>query len=970
MDEDERDYCMITVYVRVIPKDIWIRTKIDVRSSMGAVKDKILAKVKLPVFDPTLHPTFFEDVQASRAGSLPKAFVARSPTQVLSRQSSSSHLAAPDLQCDNWASPSKPGKGKAKDRLAVATDLLNGDPGRGGVGKFGIVTLTGQGHFESIPLSPLFGFKPTPSAKSGSSPQATDAKVSPTFHRAARSQASMSSFSTGSNDRPASSDVKHSSLGRSETPPSDVLTISKASTSTPTPKENGASSKEDAGNGLSIDTDTIRASLDGASLARYKSERDLLRGNQEALRKEQEAMALLSPTLSSASSSSKRSDAPPLFGVMDGFDQTKSIDLAKRRYPSDDQIASEVPKTPVTSYTHIDQGSHPSPSTESLSSSEDVGIEGNLSPRSGALSSRPLERERSGTITASDVARQRHPPDSLSTPKVDKFSSGSPMKATPSSVRQMTRLAGINIDEISKSQDDGKLQHPMSRHFCLYSYSSGQLLKDHLTVASYRIRPFELLEVQFATPQDRIYLPRSRHRLVPRQPLPNPTMNSRYLEPFCEGYCYVFKPGSGSNKAIKAGLGVWKLRWMSIRGRHLSMHRCKPLRSVEGEPSAELGSWSLSEIKWVASERADGVTSPRLHLQSCPDITTVAFGPPHNIDPSTSVTQTLSIRCINHLDFGAFFHAFARSYLLYEYGHREDVESTAMVGEWRRRALARATIAGQGGTVLPGRAGRRGGRNALSRPRLRPPNVKRDFDNADRWSSESEEESIQSPESFEGFSYGLLKMVEPRPRYDTETESTDDGRLRWHSPSFQDAQLRLSDQTSGYSGGRSESREGREKTSMRSRGLSFAQAARHAFINDGRKKVTSPEAPPSSRQWRNSSSVFGSPATTNRSIEDRQSDASPSRGATNASRESNRATSNLGRSRAHTVSAAWQRDHPLETSARPVAPVSLSSKASVPSLAASMSSARNSDSSPATAAISTRAALLRSLRPGSKAGPR
>ncbi|MCO5583783.1 hypothetical protein L7F22_037697 [Adiantum nelumboides] len=329
------------------------------------------------------------------------------------------------------------------------------------------------------------------------------------------------------------------------------------------------------------------------------------------------------------------------------------------------------------------------------------------------------------------------------------------------------------------------------------------------------------------------------------------------------------------------------------------MHRSKPLRPVDGEPTAELDSWPLSSARWVASERADGVTLPRLKLQSSPDIITIAFGSSQHDDPY-SVAQTLSMRCITQLDFSAFFHALARSYLLYAYSHRGEVESTALVAEWRRRALARATIAGQGGTVLPGRAGRRGGRNALSRPRLRPPGVKRDFDNADRWSSASEDESIQTREGFRGFSYGLMKKVEPRQRQRPATlpgEGVEVGGLRRRSPT--QAQPPRWDQTS--SAPATEGRDGREKLSMRSRGLSFAQAARDAFIPDSRKKAAAPETP-TTRQWRNSGTVIGSPTKSERD----SATTSMNTPATRSERaeKSEASSSSHGRSRAHTVGVA------------------------------------------------------------------
>ncbi|KAK0570014.1 hypothetical protein OC861_000321 [Tilletia horrida] len=62
------------------------------------------------------------------------------------------------------------------------------------------------------------------------------------------------------------------------------------------------------------------------------------------------------------------------------------------------------------------------------------------------------------------------------------------------------------------------------------------------------------------------------------------------------------------------------------------------------------------------------------------------------------------------------------------------------VSTWRRSAVMRASIAGRGGTVQPGKAGRRSGRNSFSRMRSRPSGMPMELDDADLWSTGSEEE--------------------------------------------------------------------------------------------------------------------------------------------------------------------------------------------------------------------------------------
>jgi hypothetical protein len=350
------------------------------------------------------------------------------------------------------------------------------------------------------------------------------------------------------------------------------------------------------------------------------------------------------------------------------------------------------------------------------------------------------------------------------------------------------RIAGIQLDEISAWD---KATHPLSSRFSVYSFANGHLMEDWRTVAAFRLRPFELLEVQLARPRDRIHLPRTGEanmaimseeavsrrkraetasnavvaaaaasgatgaallRAAPTSapaPNANPALDERYVEPFSEGWYYVLKPGSGSSKAQKAGLGMWKLRWVVIRGWSLSIFRQAPTRSYLGTSNG-VSSWHLSAIKWAATERADGATNPpSAGRQLASESITIAFSTAvvsdYSIDEAEFAGRSsVTLRALSEYDHRALFNIVARACCRHS-GSAPDAETGLDIEAWRRRAIARATIAGRGGTVQPGKAGRRAGRNALARARLRPQGVSRAFDDADRWSSGSEEEASAHP---------------------------------------------------------------------------------------------------------------------------------------------------------------------------------------------------------------------------------
>lgn len=310
------------------------------------------------------------------------------------------------------------------------------------------------------------------------------------------------------------------------------------------------------------------------------------------------------------------------------------------------------------------------------------------------------------------------------------------------------RLAGINPDEISVWRN---ASHGLSRFYSVYSFANGHLMEDWRTVAAFRIRPFELFEIQYSNPAERAYLPRSSNVSVGsgRQSAGEIGIDEKYGEPFSEGWYYVHKPGSGPSKMRKAGIGVWKLRWITVRGWKLTVHRKQPPKGdLSFASSSSSPTWHLGTIKWISSEPAEIPVKPLLPSSEplAPETLYIAFSTSGNMLPSAvggtgMESQSLALRCITPMDHEAMFRLLTRAHYRYSVA-RIDSNQSLEIESWRRKAIARAIISGRGGTVVPGRAGRKNGRNSLSRTRLRPSGVSRDWDDADRWSSQSEEESI------------------------------------------------------------------------------------------------------------------------------------------------------------------------------------------------------------------------------------
>lgn len=208
------------------------------------------------------------------------------------------------------------------------------------------------------------------------------------------------------------------------------------------------------------------------------------------------------------------------------------------------------------------------------------------------------------------------------------------------------RLAGIGLNEMSQFEGP---THPHAAQWVLFSFSNGFLLDNHLTVAGVKLRPFELLELQPAQPQDRIRIAR---RSDPQSGTDIDIFDNTYTRPYAEGHIYIYRPGLSSRSSERAGLGHWERRWFLVWGKRLMLFVQKPPRAslssaladggdisnrqrhsgtagsrVEGSTGV-LVEWDLERIRWIGSERADGRTLPSLPELPSGDIISLAFGSP------------------------------------------------------------------------------------------------------------------------------------------------------------------------------------------------------------------------------------------------------------------------------------------------------------------------------------------------------
>ncbi|SPO32471.1 uncharacterized protein UTRI_04215 [Ustilago trichophora] len=343
-------------------------------------------------------------------------------------------------------------------------------------------------------------------------------------------------------------------------------------------------------------------------------------------------------------------------------------------------------------------------------------------------------------------------------------------------------LAGIRLDEISRGFKDAS--HPLSSKFAVLSSANGCELEEWKTVAAYQIRAYELLELQWSIPTERVYIPPVNLQDTIRVPANGGSEKSMFkqtwdadldagpdaealcLEPYFEGWVYVLKGGVTLGRADKTSKssskpGKWKLHWITVKGWRIDLYRKKPRAGEAVLPVAEQ-TWPLRAIDWVIESEnpiATNAALPALDTMPLCSIT-IALSPrgggsgasgsilssPGSFASSSATSSevsTLTFRCISRFDHEAI------SALLVRAWYRSST-TLAGVDTWRRKAVFRALVAGRGGTVAAGRVGRgRGGRNAKARIRLRPSGWPKEWEDADQWSSESEREEICAPAELE-----------------------------------------------------------------------------------------------------------------------------------------------------------------------------------------------------------------------------
>jgi hypothetical protein len=867
---------MIPIHVRFVPKDIWIRLHIDSTSTVGSVKDAVLEKLKMPPFDPTVLPDFYEEAryamvkpayQPSEAKAFPKAFMARAPKRNVAEinESDSKRIVGRELWDPVSPSPNKlHARLRGREAAIVAKELIGGDAGEGGMGSLSYVG-------DSINTNTFQEGDQTRSPATSKLLNSVRGAKSP------RLKTSMLSLSAAASPKDAPKDLLFDST---------MITVSDAlanypssSTSSPSTYKllnsfRGVKNPNQKNSRLSAPVVPRRASIDllydptsEAGLDAYadylsvKPSAVMLPGNSDAKLEEKEAIILLDTIDTNYTSSSHA-----LIDKMTN-DSPKRSKIATH---SSDSVSSSINEVTMTNHLEghvegpdleLDDSTDDDDSVRSqdkevatkavLSSESDssyvslmnksqnhlsrfkqrgrakvaslIGASASMSDVTTlALMNAATERARGGLHAGSDAPISRSSAQmirirsdmstaslkhavsmkagtsssnsSLSqtmeqdgqhlegTKAADNVAAADESGAMSKSGSGSSRIAGIHLEEISAWKD---ASHPLAKCFCVFSYSNGHTLEDWRTVAAFKIRPFELLEIQYSNAQERIHLPRrgggigrldqgNGNTLVHRPStgsLVEMVGTDQYSAPFCEGWCYIYKRNSASNKAQRAGLGVWKLRYISIRGSRFSVHRRKPTRASYNDAQNTL-TWNTDAIKCVFSERADGCTRPALMpiqgLSS--DIVTLIFSAEaspqafvngETLGWNTTTHVSLSMRFISQLDTCAFFNVFARATLMnMQSNDRRPSRSSTGANEYRKKVVTRATIAGRGGSVLPGRAGREGGRNALARLRLRPTDISRQFDDVDRWSSCSEEEGNDKVTSTKAFKYTDLHRSE------------------------------------------------------------------------------------------------------------------------------------------------------------------------------------------------------------------
>ncbi|GAC93890.1 hypothetical protein PHSY_001458 [Pseudozyma hubeiensis SY62] len=362
--------------------------------------------------------------------------------------------------------------------------------------------------------------------------------------------------------------------------------------------------------------------------------------------------------------------------------------------------------------------------------------------------------------------------------------------AAPADTRDLY-IAGIRLDEISRGVKDAS--HPLSAKYAVLSSANGCELDEWKTVAAYRIRPYELLELQWSIPTERVYIPPISlgetlrvdgaasggnkgmfDRTWGDEQDAGPDTDAPCLEPYFEGWVYVLK-GANAGKASarrSTKMGKWKVHWLTVRGWRMDLYRKKPRAGEAVMPEADQV-WWLRSVEWVMEDADNAVPGNAAlpALDAMPRSSITAGFSPKAGTASAGEVPMLTIRCITHFD-----HEALSTLLLRAWFRCSAAKVSVGTDNWRRKAVFRAVVAGRGGTAAPGRAGRggRGGRNAKSRMRLRPSGWAKEWEDADQWSSDSEREEVGAPAELEH----ILLAQQQQERRDTVTQAKADDSAR------------------------------------------------------------------------------------------------------------------------------------------------------------------------------------------------
>lgn len=726
----------IPIYVRIVPKDIWLRMHVSPSQTVGWIKDAALRKVNAPEVDPSLSYRFYQDalnaasqaklapvashdrVVKHRTYALPRTFVAPPPEL---GDPKAGVVAALAKGARTRRAPLPPVQSRRGDDSTIATSPSTSELGGGRAGASETSHSQTSEEEWAIRLDPSLMTGDRDAKLEEQLASLRLAQWSATRERSAMDSlnstptiASSSQFGTDPGSSPwLGSQCTDESQGSSRA--AGLYT------------QAGATDSFDslASVGSDEETELVTTADDEASLMQW--------GTQA------EASPLSSPR-GPQPSLSEQSPTRPRSRTVTAADVLRSRASGETPPPMPESVSSptrnsSLPKT-LPRRMVAESSQRRAVHTDLLELLKGSADDEPQPRRTATTDKRPVRRtSSSGSASmAGDSATWASP--------------------TPSASGEGRFVAGLRWDEISRPGKE--VSHPLSHKLTLLSCANGCEMEEWKTVQSYAIRPYELLEMQWAIPTERVYIPPLHpHDLVrpprstgkePHKPWrtatdAGPDVGAACLDPYFEGWVYVLKGGgvAGKEKA-RAKVGKWKLHWLTIKGWRLDLYRKKPRAGEAMLPVADQA-WPLRSVEWVlesdtrippnaALPALD--TIPPTSLTLCFTSTVAASG------AAASEGGMLTLRCLSRFDHEAL------STLLMRAWYRA-ATTWPGVDMWRRKAVFRAVVAGRGGTVAPGRAGRGRGRNAKARTRLRPSGWPKEWEDADMWSSDSEREEVEVP---------------------------------------------------------------------------------------------------------------------------------------------------------------------------------------------------------------------------------